>query len=168
MSTALYTPIIEDDRRLDRSEIAIAAGLRTTRGRRVAVTIRNISINGFMAEGGGTMLPGLPVTLDLNGTVLEARIVWKRSGHIGGAFLQPIDRETLTPGKPLKDTAAEHQATDADQNDDDVEIAARAVRRKDAEDQADDGDRDDQPIGPAEKWQERGNREKQRDEADQN
>lgn len=95
MSTALYTPIVEDDRQLDRAEIAIAAGLRTARGRRVAVTVRNISTNGFMAEGGGTMVPGLPVTLDLNGIILEARIVWKRSGHVGGAFLQPIDSELL-------------------------------------------------------------------------
>jgi len=96
MNTALYTPIVEDERRPDRADIALAAGLRTARGRRVAVTIRNISTDGFMAEGGGTMVPGLPVTLDLNGTILQARIVWKRSGHVGGAFLQPIDGETLT------------------------------------------------------------------------
>jgi hypothetical protein len=48
-----------------------------------------------MAEGGSTIVPGVPVTLDLNGTEVEARIVWKRSGHIGGAFLEPIDRQTL-------------------------------------------------------------------------
>lgn len=95
MKTALYTPIIEDDRRFDRSDIAIAAGLRTARGRRVAITIRNISTDGFMAEGGGTMVPGVLVTLDLNGTPLESRIVWKRAGHIGGAFLNPITSEVL-------------------------------------------------------------------------
>lgn len=95
MKTALFTPIIEDDRRIDRSEIAIAAGLRTARGRRVAIIVRNLSADGFMAEGGGTMIPGVPVTLDLNGTLLEARIVWKRAGHIGGAFLDPISAETL-------------------------------------------------------------------------
>jgi hypothetical protein len=86
---------VTDDRCLDRSDTAIAAGLRTERGRRVAVTVRNISSNGFMAEGGSTMVPGIPVTLDLNGTAVAARIVWKRSGHVGGAFLEPIDRQTL-------------------------------------------------------------------------
>lgn len=95
MSTALYKPIVEDERRLDRADIALAAGLRNTRGRRVAVTVRNISINGFMAEGGTSMVPGIPVSLDLNGAVFEARIVWKRGGHVGGAFLAPIDPETV-------------------------------------------------------------------------
>jgi hypothetical protein len=96
MSKALINQPVEDERRLDRSDIAIAAGLRTARGRRVAVTVRNISPDGFMAEGGASMVPGVPVTLDLNGTAVEARIVWKRSGHIGGAFLNPIDRATLS------------------------------------------------------------------------
>lgn len=95
MKTAVYSSVMEDDRVLDRSEIAIAAGLRTARGRKIAVTVRNISPEGFMAEGGGTMVPGVPVTLDLNGAALEARIVWKRSGHIGGSFLHPIDAEIL-------------------------------------------------------------------------
>jgi hypothetical protein len=96
MKSALYTPIIDDDRRIDRSEMAIAAGLRTARGRRVAITVRNISTNGFMAEGGSTMVPGIPVTLDLNGILLEARIIWKRAGHVGGAFLSPITGEVLS------------------------------------------------------------------------
>jgi hypothetical protein len=95
MNTALYTPIVDDDRRLHRADIAIAAGIRTARGRRIPVTVRNISTNGFMAEGGANMVPGVPVTLDLNGTTIEARIVWKRAGHVGGAFLNPIDGETL-------------------------------------------------------------------------
>ncbi|MDB5702709.1 MAG: hypothetical protein JWL66_2908 [Sphingomonadales bacterium] len=95
MKTAIFNQPAEDDRCLERSDIAIAAGLRTARGRRVAVTVRNISPNGFMAEGGSTMVPGVPVTLDLNGTIVPARIVWKRSGHIGGAFLEPIDGQTL-------------------------------------------------------------------------
>jgi hypothetical protein len=95
MKTALYAPNIEDDRRIERSELGIAAGLRTARGRRVAIIIRNISTDGFMAEGGGTMIPGVPVTLDLNGTLLEARIVWKRAGHVGGAFLSPVASEVL-------------------------------------------------------------------------
>ncbi|MDB5713441.1 MAG: hypothetical protein JWO15_838 [Sphingomonadales bacterium] len=95
MKAAMFKQAVEDDRCLERSETAIAAGLRTARGRRVAVTVRNISPDGFMAEGGSTIVPGVPVTLDLNGTEVEARIVWKRSGHIGGAFLEPIDRQTL-------------------------------------------------------------------------
>ncbi|CAN5240833.1 hypothetical protein BH09PSE3_BH09PSE3_13350 [soil metagenome] len=95
MSIALYKPIVEDERRLGRADVTVAAGLRTERGRRVPVTIRNISTNGFMAEGGGAMTPGLLVLLDLNGTAYEARIVWKRGGHVGGAFTQPIDSEAL-------------------------------------------------------------------------
>jgi hypothetical protein len=96
MSTALYNPIVEDDRRLNRSEIAIPGRLRGEKGRGVSVTVLNISVDGFMAEGGGKIPSGLPVTLDISGTVLQARIVWKRSGHVGGAFLQPIGAETLT------------------------------------------------------------------------
>jgi hypothetical protein len=95
MNNAMSTPSIEDERQLDRSEIALAAGLRTARGRRVAVTVRNISIDGFMAEGGGTMVPGVPVTLVLDETVIDARIVWKRAGHVGGAFTVPLEKELL-------------------------------------------------------------------------
>ncbi|WP_367271434.1 PilZ domain-containing protein [Sphingomonas sp.] len=87
--------MVADDRRPDRAHIAVAAGLRTARGTRLAITVRNISLNGFMAEGGRTMMPGAPVALDMNGIVIEARIIWKRAGHIGGAFLQPIDGATL-------------------------------------------------------------------------
>lgn len=95
MNTAIHTPIVEDERLLDRAEIALVGELRTARGRRVAVTVRNVSPQGFMAEGGSRMVPGLAVTLALNGLELEARIVWNRSGHVGGSFVQPIETATL-------------------------------------------------------------------------
>lgn len=85
-----------DERIAERVEIDIAAGLRSLPGRRIPVLLRNVSIDGFMAEGGETLVPGMPVMLDLfDGRGFPARIVWKRDGHCGGAFATPLDRATL-------------------------------------------------------------------------
>lgn len=85
-----------DERGAERVEIEIAAGLRSLPGRRVPVVLRNVSVDGFMAEGGGSLVPGMPVMLDLfDGRGFPARIVWKRDGHCGGAFATPLDAVTL-------------------------------------------------------------------------
>jgi len=85
-----------DERIAERLEVDIAAGLRSLPGRRVPVLLRNVSIDGFMAEGGETLIPGVPVMLDLfDGRGFPARIVWKRDGHCGGAFATPLDSATL-------------------------------------------------------------------------
>jgi hypothetical protein len=85
-----------DERGAERIEIGIAAGLRSLPGRRVPVIVRNVSIDGFMAEGGETLVPGMPVMLDLfDGRSFSARIVWKRAGCCGGAFTTPLDAATL-------------------------------------------------------------------------
>ncbi len=85
-----------DERGAERVEIEIAAGLRSLPGRRMPVVLRNVSVDGFMAEGGDTLVPGMPVMLDLfDGRGFPARIVWKRDGHCGGAFATPLDAATL-------------------------------------------------------------------------
>jgi hypothetical protein len=85
-----------DERGAERIDTEIAAGLRSLPGRRVPVVLRNVSIDGFMAEGGEPLLPGMPVMLDLfDGRGFPARIVWKRDGHCGGAFTTPLDAATL-------------------------------------------------------------------------
>jgi len=85
-----------DERIAERVEVDIAAGLRSLPGRRVPVLLRNVSVDGFMAEGGETLVPGTPVMLDLfDGRGFPARIVWKRDGHCGGAFATPLDSMTL-------------------------------------------------------------------------
>jgi len=86
----------EDERGTMRLDVNIAAGLRTARGKRLPVLLRNVSLYGFMAEGGATLIPGTTVVLDLfDGTAFESRIVWKRDGHVGGAFISPISDEKL-------------------------------------------------------------------------
>jgi PilZ domain len=85
-----------DEREAERTEVEIAAGLRSHPGRRVPVLLRNVSSDGFMAEGGETLVPGMPVMLDLfDGRGFPARIVWKREGYCGGAFTTPLDAATL-------------------------------------------------------------------------
>lgn len=97
MAATKKTPQKVDERAAERLEVDIAAGLRSQPGRRrVPILIRNVSIHGFMAEGGANLLPGMPVILDLfDGRSIPARIVWKRDGHVGGAFATPLDAETL-------------------------------------------------------------------------
>jgi len=88
--------IAEDERRSERTDVDIAAGLRTSRGKRVPALIRNVSAHGFMAECGAALVPGTAVTLDLfDGTALAARVAWRREGHIGAAFVDPISDEML-------------------------------------------------------------------------
>jgi hypothetical protein len=85
-----------DERTVERLVVAIAAGLRSANGRRVPVMLRNLSSDGFMCEGGSSVAPGCLVTLDLfDGRSFEGRIVWKRSGHVGGAFITPVDEAVL-------------------------------------------------------------------------
>ncbi len=92
MSKPNVNATARDERGTDRLEVEIAAGLRSQGGRRLPVLIRNISVDGFMVEGGQTLAPGLPVTLELfDGRKLPARVVWKREGHIGAAFETPLD-----------------------------------------------------------------------------
>lgn len=86
---------IADDRLSDRAEVQIAAGLRTSGGRRVPIVVRNISPDGFMAEGASMMVPGSIVSLDIGVASFEVRIVWKRSGHIGGMFIEPLTEEAF-------------------------------------------------------------------------
>lgn len=88
--------VTADGRGGERTEVDIAAELRSLPGRRVPVRLRNVSMDGFMAEGGETLVPGMAVMLDLfDGRGFSARIVWKRDGHCGGAFATPLDAATL-------------------------------------------------------------------------
>jgi hypothetical protein len=87
---------VADERGADRLETDIAAGLRALTGRRVPVVLRNVSVDGFMAEGCESLVPGMPIMLDLfDGRTFPARIVWKREGFCGGAFNTPISTATL-------------------------------------------------------------------------
>ncbi len=96
MTTATVPKPLAEERRVQRIDVDIAAGLRSQPGRRVPVVIRNVSLDGFMAEGAQNFVPGLPVMLDLfDGRSFAARIVWKRDGHIGGAFATPLDVASL-------------------------------------------------------------------------
>jgi hypothetical protein len=85
-----------DERAARRLDVEIAAGLRSPAGRRAPVVVRNISIHGFMAEGGDALLPAMPITLELfDGQSLAARVVWKRDCHFGAAFDAALDGETF-------------------------------------------------------------------------
>lgn len=85
-----------DDRRSDRAEARIAAGLHTAQGRRVPIVIRNLSCHGFMAEGAAVLVPGSLVKLAVADLPdIEARIVWRRDGHIGVSFMTPLAEEDV-------------------------------------------------------------------------
>ncbi len=95
MAKTSLAAAIEDDRRSDRTGVRISAGVRTARGRRVPVVVRNISCHGFMAEGAAAIVPGSIVTLDIDDQHFEARIAWRRDGHVGGAFIAPVSENVL-------------------------------------------------------------------------
>jgi hypothetical protein len=96
MPIAQATAVDAEERRFARIDVDIAAGLRSASGRRASIIVRNVSVDGFMAEGAQNCVPGLPATFVLfDGRSFAARIVWKRDGHIGCAFETPLDAATL-------------------------------------------------------------------------
>jgi hypothetical protein len=85
-------PSAELRRREARVEIQAAVPLRELGHPAVDARLVNLSSHGFMAETDALIEPGSRVWLTLPGlTRANARVVWCRSGRIGGEFAEPID-----------------------------------------------------------------------------
>ena len=78
-------------RRARRVEGGGPATLDDGNRRGIAITVRNISTAGFMAECGETVRIGSYVVLDIPGIgAVEAQIRWQIGQRMGGMFLDPI------------------------------------------------------------------------------
>lgn len=79
-------------RREPRIELAADVGLRELGATGVGARLVNISSRGFMAETRALVASGSRIWLTLPGLPrVNARVVWARSGRIGGEFAEPID-----------------------------------------------------------------------------
>lgn len=79
-----------DERRSRRAAVRIAAHLTTPRWQRAAITVTNMSDDGFMARCDLPLAPGMPVAVEFeDGRIAKARVVWRRPGLIGAAFDTP-------------------------------------------------------------------------------
>jgi len=75
-----------------RIDVQAAVPLRELGHAAVDARLVNISSRGFMAETEALIEPGSRVWLTLPGLPrANARVVWARSGRIGGEFAEPID-----------------------------------------------------------------------------
>lgn len=82
----------EARRREPRVELNAAVPLRELGHPAVDARLVNISSHGFMAETDALIEPGSRVWLTLPGLArANARVVWARSGRIGGEFTEPVD-----------------------------------------------------------------------------
>lgn len=75
-----------------RIEIDAAVPLRELGHPAVDARLINVSSRGFMVETDALIEPGSRVWLTLPGLArANARVVWARSGRVGGEFAEPID-----------------------------------------------------------------------------
>lgn len=85
-----------DARRAERFDVQLSASLIRLDGTRLAITVRNVSRYGFMAEGAGMFARGDGVTLRLNdGSTFAATVSWARDDRTGAAFIVPLVSEDL-------------------------------------------------------------------------
>lgn len=80
------------ERASGRSEISIPAQLQGPQGERVGAVVRNLSIDGFMAEASATFPIGQYIWLHLpEGESMRARVIWALNRRLGATFADRID-----------------------------------------------------------------------------
>ena len=82
------------ERRAPRSKLLMAASLEHE-GSIVAVTLRDLSVNGALVEGDHALEPGVPVVLRKNELAVAGQVAWAKGRRAGIAFAIPLAPETV-------------------------------------------------------------------------
>ena len=94
MIHAKITPALDPEGRRCEPRLAsnTETSLRQLGADAVDAKLVNISSHGFMAETSALLAPGARIFLTLPGvSCVSARVVWARSGRIGGEFSEAVD-----------------------------------------------------------------------------
>jgi hypothetical protein len=82
--------------RKPRAAVEIESWLLLPHDEVAAITIRNISADGFMAEAAAKLHPGTSFGIVIPGCgIVRATVRWHDEGLIGGQFRRPIDTQQL-------------------------------------------------------------------------
>jgi len=72
--------------------MALAGVMRRAGGADIAVTVRNLSTRGMMAECALAFSRGEPVEIELPGIgTVAGNVAWMTGGRVGATFAAPID-----------------------------------------------------------------------------
>jgi PilZ domain len=86
----------QDQRRAQRKTVSVAADMRLLGYHGFDVVVRDISELGFKVESPVKVASGSIVRLRLPGLgMLLGKIIWARSGHLGGEFINPVSPSRL-------------------------------------------------------------------------
>jgi hypothetical protein len=92
---AVHTPA-PDKRRAKRLDVSVPADMRLLGYHGFDVVVRDLSELGFKVESPVRVNPGSIVRLRLPGLgMVLGKIVWSRSGHLGGEFINPVSPSRL-------------------------------------------------------------------------
>lgn len=95
MNLSLKVPARFKPRR-PRASVAIAATVVLSDDGVMAVTVRNISEDGFMGIADGTLPVGSRIGIELPGCgIVQASVRWCEDGEFGAQFRRPIDLDQL-------------------------------------------------------------------------
>ena len=84
-----------EERRSSRNDVR-ADGVLQVGTARHAVTVLNVSAHGVMVQSEARLVPGRPVTVELEGLApTRGRVAWAREGHVGIAFNNPLTLHAL-------------------------------------------------------------------------
>ena len=96
LTAQLATESSPDNRRAERCEVALGAGLRQRGASSITVQILDLSTTGFRATTHLELEPGTDLWLKLPGLEsLHGRVAWMRGHLLGGEFVQPLHPAVL-------------------------------------------------------------------------
>ncbi len=96
MSKSNAAALPNDDRRSLRTYVQMRATLAAAPGKRVEVSVVNVSASGMMIETPANFVPGRPVSVDVESIgTFTGKTAWARDGHIGLTFDKPLSLDQM-------------------------------------------------------------------------
>jgi len=99
----------DSKRRSKRANVMLVASLELP-DRSQPVKLRNLSEDGALVEGAGTVAPDCEILFRRNELEVPGRVVWVRGGFAGIAFGEKLDRQAVLrhmPSAPQRTAPAE-------------------------------------------------------------